>query len=144
MADVPILTGLSEYLASISGRRWRPGVLDCGMFMADWVIRCGFADPISDIRGTYRSAAEFNDIIEREGGFLDCADARLTSVGLRAGVAPQPGDIIAVNAPYASGLRRPTGAIAVDTDRRAVLTLDKGLVIASGNELPILRTWSRA
>lgn len=132
---------LAEYLASIHKRRWRPGVLDCGIFMADWVVSLGHADPIADIRGRYRTVAEFDEIITREGGFISCAAARLEQSGLTEVQNPQAGDVLAVQAPYGKGAYRPAGAIAVDHERRAVVTWDKGLVIANSDVLPTLKVW---
>jgi hypothetical protein len=60
---------LSEYLATLARRRWQPGTLDCGVFMADWLVACGHPDPIADVRGSYDSERGFLRILRREGGF---------------------------------------------------------------------------
>jgi hypothetical protein len=123
-----------------------PGVLDCGTFMADWAVLLGYSDPIRDLRGTYDSERKFMRIIRREGGFVACADARLQRCGFTAVLCPRAGDLLAVLAPYAERRgeiqRRPTGAIAVDGSRRAVVTSDMGLVIAESKTLPTLAAWS--
>lgn len=146
MADIS--TALSQYLGSFSKQRWRPGTLDCGVFMADWVeLVCG-QDPIADVRGTYSSEAEFEQILEREMGFLrSCAD-RLRRVGFVRTRTPAAGDIAAVMAPYeirnGEIVKRPTGAICVTDKLRAVITSDLGVVIAGGDALPLIRAFKYA
>jgi hypothetical protein len=44
---------LSDYLDLLRSRRWQPGILDCGVFMADWVLQVCGRDPIADVRGSY-------------------------------------------------------------------------------------------
>jgi hypothetical protein len=143
MADVP--AALSVYLRELAGRRWQVGELDCGVFMADWAVRLGARDPIADIRGCYATERQFLRIIRREGGFLACCAARLGHSGFCEASEPRAGNLVAVLAPFARRRgeiqRRPTGAIALSRDLRAVITSDLGLVIAGEVELPLLRTW---
>ena len=56
---------LAEYLRSMNKRRWKPGTLDCGVFMADWVRERMGVDPIADVRGTYDSERQFLRILRR-------------------------------------------------------------------------------
>lgn len=142
MADL----SLSDYLASLRHRRFAPGVLDCGIFMADWVMaRCG-RDPIADVRGRYGSEREFLKILRREGGFEASCVARLAAVGYRPTAYPESGDLMIVLAPYARRRgkiqRRPTGAICVSDTMRAIVTSDLGIVIADDERLTMLRAWS--
>lgn len=142
MADVPVL---SDYLASMRARRWQPGVLDCGVFMADWVWQITGTDPIADVRGRYESEKQFLRILRREGGFEAAVKRRLEGCGFAEVPKPVAGDIAVVLAPYATRRgklqRRPTGAIAVDHERRAVITSDLGLVISDYWRLPLLRAY---
>jgi hypothetical protein len=132
MADVS--RSLSDYLAAIGRRRWQPGVLDCGVFMADWVRAITGLDPIADVRGSYSTEKQFMRIVRREGGFEAAVARRLAAVGFHATAVATAGDIAVVLAPYAIRRgkiqHRPTGAIAVDATQRAVVTSDLGLVIA--------------
>lgn len=133
MADVSEL--LSNYLAAICRRRWQPGAFDCAVFMADWVRELTGLDPIADVRGTYHTEQQFLRIVRREGGFEAAVGRRLGAVGFcRVGLDARAGDMAVVLAPYAVRRgrmqSRPTGAIAVDQDRCAVVTSDLGLVIA--------------
>lgn len=141
MADL----SLKAYLASLADRRWRPGALDCGVFMADWVRAVRGVDPIADVRGTYSSTREFNLILRREGGFAkSCAD-RLAAIGYVPTETPAAGDLAVVLAPFAIRkgkiLRRPTGAICVSDRLRAVMTSDLGVVIADNSLLPLIRAY---
>ncbi|MGY3607680.1 MULTISPECIES: DUF6950 family protein [unclassified Bradyrhizobium] len=144
MADVS--GSLGAYLASLRHLRWKPGVLDCGIFMANWMVSRGARDPIADIRGAYASERQFLRIIRREGGFLRCCAARLERIGMVETESARPGDLLAVMAPYAERRgkvqRRPTGAIAVDDGERAVVTSDMGIVIAGADALPALQVWT--
>jgi hypothetical protein len=139
-------TGLPDYLAARRRLRWRPGVLDCAIFMADWIVECGGQDPIADLRDAYDSEKGFRRILRREGGFVRSCISRLVRIGMTSAVLPAAGDLAAVLAPYGKRRgeiqRRPTGAIFVDGARRAVVTSDIGLVIAGEKELPLLKAWT--
>jgi len=137
---------LADYLASFRGRRWQPGVFDCGVFMADWVCQVCGRDPIADVRGSYRTEAQFQQILASEGGFLKSCARRMAAVGMRRTRTPHHGDLMVVMAPFDLVgdviQRRPTGAIGVSKTMRAVITSDRGLVIADDAALPALRAWS--
>jgi hypothetical protein len=138
---------LSRYLDGMATRRWQPGVLDCGVFMADWArLVCG-CDPIADVRGSYATVDEYEEILAREHGLIRSVANRLRAVGyVRTALRPGAGDIAVVQAPYAQDdrghiLNRPTGAICVAEKLRAVITSDMGVVIS---ELPTLRAYRYA
>jgi hypothetical protein len=143
MADIPLL---ADYLASLRKRRWQPGILDCGVFMADWVVQICGADPIADVRGSYSTEREFLRIVRGEGGFENSCASRLTAVGFVETRVPSQGDIMTVLAPYAKRKgkiqRRPTGAICVSDKMRAVITSDIGVVISNEAALPMLNAWT--
>ncbi|TFV34547.1 hypothetical protein E4K66_30745 [Bradyrhizobium frederickii] len=137
-----ISAALKQYLSSMSDRRWAPGAMDCGVFMADWVrMVCG-RDPIADVRGTYDTERQFLRILRREGGFERSCAARLAAAGYVATETPAAGDLAIVLAPYAVRRaklqRRPTGAICINERLRAVMTSDLGVVIAGNAALPLL------
>jgi Domain of unknown function (DUF6950) len=143
MADLS--TALSDYLASLAGKRWQPGALDCGVFMADWVLQITGIDPIADVRGRYRTARQFLRIVRAEGGFERSCRRRLEAVGYRPVAQPGAGDLAIVLAPYAARRgklqRRPTGAICAAPGHCAVITSDLGLVIAGADRLPVAAAW---
>jgi hypothetical protein len=139
-----ISTPLGDYLASLAKKRWQPGVLDCGVFMADWVVRMTGRDPIADVRGTYSTREEYEAILDREGGFLKSSARRLRAMGFSRVKAAREGDIVVVASPSIEEgreVRKPTGAIAVSETQRAVITSDLGIVIAGEPGLPMLRVW---
>lgn len=142
MADFPAAL-LSDYLAALAGKRWQPGALDCAVFMADWVHRLIGVDPIADIRGTYSTKKQFLRIERGEGGFAASCARRLAACGFYQVDRPIAGDIAVVLSPYAQRRGkiqyRPTGAIAVDATRRAVITSDLGLVIAPLQTVKVYR-----
>ena len=141
MADV----SLKAYLAALVDRRWRPGALDCGVFMADWVRLVRGVDPIADVRGSYSTEREFRRILRREGGFVNSCAVRLARAGYAPTEAPAAGDLAIVLAPFAVRggkiLRRPTGAICVSEKLRAVMTSDLGVVIADNKLLPVIKAY---
>lgn len=138
MADVSLKT----YLASLVDRRWKPGTLDCGVFMADWVRLVCAVDPIADVRGRYSTESGFRRILRREGGFEKSCAARLAAVGYAATDTPRGGDLAVVLAAFAvrkgKTLRRPTGAICVSERMSAVMTSDLGIIIADHQLLPVI------
>jgi hypothetical protein len=145
MADVS--AALSDYLASLRLRRWSPGGLDCGVFVADWARQVCGRDPIADLRGTYASERQFLRILRREGGFVNSFTMRMSALGYVETATPQGGDVAVVLAPYlrnGSIARRPTGAICSGRDWRSVVTSDAGLVIARGALLPLVRAFHYA
>lgn len=143
MADIP---SLADYLASLRNRKWQPGILDCGVFMADWVRQVCGRDPIADVRGTYTTEKQFLRIVRGEGGFEGACANRLAAVGYRETNSPMAGDIVTVLSPYAQRRgeiqRRPTGAICISPTMRAVITSDLGVVIANEGALPMLKAWT--
>ncbi|MBN9007234.1 MAG: hypothetical protein J0H40_17690 [Rhizobiales bacterium] len=140
------LLKLPDYLEQVSKQKWKPGVLDCGTFMAGWVEQLTGIDPIADVRGSYASERQFMRIVRREGGLEASCRSRLERVGATETAHPEAGDILLVMAPYAVRKghvqSRPTGAIAVSAFKTAVVTSDMGIVIAGTNRLPTLRAWT--
>jgi hypothetical protein len=144
MASVRV-SMLPEYLDGVARRRFRPGELDCAIFMADWVVKMGHPDPIADVRGAYTTERQFVRMLHKEGGLIAACAARLAKIGMRETTIPSAGDLMCVAAPFAERRgkiqRRPTGAIAVSSTQWAVVTTDMGLVISSGAGLPMLMAW---
>lgn len=114
--------------------------------MADWVKQICGRDPIADVRGSYSTERQFLKIVRGEGGFEVSCEHRLKRVGFVETMFPRAGDIMTVLAPYAQRhgkiQRRPTGAICVSNEMRAVITSDLGVVIAGEKELPRLKVWT--
>lgn len=82
--------------AAARKRVW--GQWDCCLLAADWIERETGVNPAVDLIGTYRTAAEAEDMIDAAGGFIRMVGPRLTRVGWRRrwlGRA-RPGDVGAV------------------------------------------------
>jgi hypothetical protein len=137
---------LADYLAAVARRPFRPGALDCCVFMADWILAVTGCDPIADRRGTYSSNREYRKMLREEGGFVTACAARAAAIGLRETDEPKAGDPMLVSAPIAVRhgkiLRFPTGSICVSESMRAVISADRGLVIARDDLLPTVKAWT--
>lgn len=65
------LTGrLSAFLSANQCMPWQPGVVDCSIVLADWLIWLGCEDPASHLRGVYDSEEGFRQIIAEAGGLV--------------------------------------------------------------------------
>ena len=67
------------------------GTQDCALFAADSVQACTGIDPAADVRGTYNTAAQAQQVLQANGGLVGLAIARLGPVV--AAALAQPGDI---------------------------------------------------
>ncbi|MBR0855672.1 DUF6950 family protein [Bradyrhizobium liaoningense] len=136
---------LSDYLDDVAGRDCGYGRLDCATFMADWLIRCGWPDPMADRRGTYVTERAYRAAIRSEGGIVASCRRRFARLGLAEAAAPCEGDVALVLAPFAlrdgrAPLCRPTGGIALEGGFVAVLDWPRGIVSV---ELPVVAAWSK-
>lgn len=134
---------LAEYLDDVAEQAFRYGAHDCATLMADWLVSCGFVDPMSDRRGTYADRREYRLALKSEGGLLASCRDRFARVGLTEACEPKEGDVAVVSAPFAIRhsrlLRRPVGAIMGRDGFCTVLNWPRGLV---GARLPVLAAWS--
>jgi hypothetical protein len=141
-----ILT-LPKYLASFARTRWQFGELDCCTFASDWSLLHFGVDPMRDLRGTYSTERQYMKLVRRLGGFERCCVDRLVAAGFRETAAPVAGDLMMVRAAYAvrrgKVQQRPVAAICVSPTSRAVITPDRGVVIANEDRLPMMRAWTR-
>ncbi|MGB3044533.1 MAG: hypothetical protein WBB98_15240 [Xanthobacteraceae bacterium] len=137
---------LPDYLASIASRSFRPGSLDCAVFMADWIKLVTGVDPIADQRGRYATTDEYRALVGREGGFIEACTVRAARIGLRKTDCPKSGDVMLVRAPvilhHGRVVRMPVGSIGVSATMRAVISSDRGLVIAGADVLPTVKAWT--
>ncbi|WLB43012.1 hypothetical protein QIH93_20920 [Bradyrhizobium ottawaense] len=135
---------LPEYLDDVAGRDCGYGRLDCAVFMADWLMRCGWPDPMADRRGTYATERAYRAAIRSEGGIVASCRRRFSRMGLREVQKPAEGDLVLVLAPFTlrqgrAPLCRPTGAIALRGGMVALLDWPRGIV---GARLPVVAAWS--
>jgi hypothetical protein len=137
---------LPDYLDEVARRQFQPGSLDCAIFMADWIMQVTGLDPIADKRGAYSTADQYRELLKAEGGIVKACHTRALAVGLNETDNPKAGDPMLVNAPIQVGesrvIRFPVGAICVSETMRAVVTMDRGLVIAGSDVLPTIKAWT--
>ncbi|BAL76011.1 DUF6950 family protein [Bradyrhizobium cosmicum] len=133
---------LADYLDEVAGRDCGYGRLDCAILMADWLVRCGWPDPMADRRGTYGTERAYRAAIRSEGGIVASCRRRFAMLGLAETTTPRAGDVTLVLTPF--GMRagrplcRPTGGIS-DGEFVSVLAWPRGVVAAP---LPIVVAWS--
>ncbi|MGL3208684.1 DUF6950 family protein [Bradyrhizobium sp. BR 1433] len=149
MTDIEAM--VADYLDGVASQRFGYGVLDCCTLMADWVVRCGWPDPMADRRGGYSTFRQYRAAMRREGWIVRSCSRRFAAIGLSETASPQLGDVCLVTAPVvgrARDLRRAlrrgrpltgvTGAIYLAEGLRALVSTNAGLVMA---DLPVLRAW---
>ncbi|MET3991681.1 hypothetical protein ABID65_003321 [Bradyrhizobium sp. S3.9.2] len=134
---------LARYLDQVAGRDCGYGVLDCAIFVADWLMQCGWPDPMPDRRGTYATERDYRAAIRSEGGLVASCRRRFARIGLGEVVAPHEGDVAVALAPFAprrgkAPLRLPTGCIVLGGATVALLDWPRGIV---GADLQILAAW---
>lgn len=134
---------LALYLDQVAGRACGYGRLDCAVLMADWLVACGYPDPMPDRRGSYATAPAYRAAIRSEGGIVASCRLRFARIGLAPTRTAKAGDVALVLAPFARRhdrlLFRPTGALAMSSDTFAVLDWPRGIAAA---RLQLLAAWS--
>lgn len=102
------MTPLYAHLNRLAAVDFAWGEADCMTFGADWLVLCGWPDPMADVRGLYDDPLS----CERATGFIrdpvGVTDRRLTAVGILRGNQLHAGDVAVVMLP---GHPRPVGAI---------------------------------
>lgn len=110
------------------------GERDCALWVCDWIVACGHADPAAPFRGAYHDEQGCTRLLEREGGLLVLATKAFEGCGLvRAEDHPRPGDVACLDTLAGEAL-----AIAALGDRFAWKS-NNGLV--STAVYPVLRAW---
>ncbi len=100
---------LEEFLAAYREKPWRPGQVDCCLFLAAWAIWLGHRDPAEHLRETYDSEEGFNAIIERAGSVPSLVGSCVTAIGGKRIQRPLPGAIGVIGS--VSNIHRQFGAI---------------------------------
>jgi hypothetical protein len=72
---------LAEFLAAYSEKPWRPGNVDCCLFLAAWAVWLGHSDPAQHLRGSYDTEEGFRAIIEREGSVSALVTSCIAAIG---------------------------------------------------------------
>lgn len=85
------------------GQKFEYGVLDCMLAPCDWVLRVTGRDPAENLRGTYHTLLECDEVTGFLKNPIKVTQACCESVGLELTRDPQKGDIGVV--------MHPTGAV---------------------------------
>lgn len=123
---------LSDYLDASFRRPWNDETHNCALFIADWVwLRTG-RDPAADLRGLFRTEADWRAILEREGGLGAVVARRAEAHGLARTASAAAGDIGLPVVPALDAAGRPepavTCAIRTGSGKWAMVTA-RGLVV---------------
>ncbi len=83
---------LAAFVAATRRRPFKWGVLDCLLWLADWLVVLGYPDAAATWRGTYTGRLGANRILAAHGGAVGLIEAGLRS-GLARTATPGTGDI---------------------------------------------------
>jgi hypothetical protein len=104
-----VATRLAQFIAAQSTRSWQPGTVDCCLFLADWAIWLGHADPSADLRGAYDSDDGFRAIIAAHQGLVPVVAACVGNIGGKRISAPLCGAVGVIGSQ--GNIQRQWGAI---------------------------------
>ncbi|WP_198389821.1 DUF6950 family protein [Sinorhizobium meliloti] len=100
---------LDQFLAAYREKPWRPGQVDCCLFLAAWAVWLGHRDPAQHLRGSYDSEEGFRGIIERAGSVSSLVGACVSSIGGKRVQQPLCGSVGVIGSPI--NIHRQFGAI---------------------------------
>lgn len=134
------MSDLGAYFIEVAGTRWnygdKPGAKhDCCVFPSNWLVRCGYPDPMAFLRDAYASEAEALEHI-RTTGLARLAARGCRAIGLRPTKAPKDGDVAVLRRPTAEG---DNVTCAIRTGDRWATVIEQGLVVDEGGE--VVRAW---
>lgn len=89
------VAGLAAHIRAGDETGFKPGVADCSLWVAEWVLKRTGVDLAVDFRGRYGSRAEYLRLLIPMGGLVRVAARRLASIGAEIidPVEAVPGDI---------------------------------------------------
>lgn len=100
---------LLAFFSAHERKPWRPGHIDCCMFLASWAIWLGHGDPAEHLRGAYATEDGFRDIISNAGGVVPVVAACVARIGGKRLQRPACGAIGVIGAER--NIHRQFGAI---------------------------------
>jgi hypothetical protein len=123
---------LHAFLRDLARRPAVLGDLDCCLAIADWVLVSRGFDPAPEYRGAYRTAAEYEALLRRDGGILRLIDRLAKRVGAERVKPPQAGDFAVVKAEGKcwGAIRTPSGRWAIKANDGVIMS-DKPRLIAA-------------
>jgi hypothetical protein len=133
-----------EFLRARAAQRFDWAAGNCLTLCADWIVARTGRDPAAGYRDVNTQEAG-NALMRAHGGMLPFASSAMAVIGMPILADTQDareGDVALVWAPIGKQgrriVRRPTGALCLGDRDVAVLTVDRGLVVAP---LSMLRAW---
>lgn len=134
------MSALGDYLADYARGEWNHGdgegpKRDCCTFLADWLVLCGYPDPMADLRDRYRTEAEATALAAKPG-LLRLAAPRFRKIGLQPTKEPIDGDVAIIKRATVDGL---DATCAIRSTDRWITPLERGLMAYEGDE--IMRAW---
>lgn len=77
-------------------RPWQWGVMDCALWLAEWLILNGYDDPAFDLRGAYSDEASCLALLAERGGLLAVVTACAARAGLQEIDKPEHGCVAVI------------------------------------------------
>lgn len=131
----PLSVRLHRYLIEAASQPHEWGVSDCCTFAADWVVECGYPDPMARWRGKYDTQQGAMSLIRDNGGLSMLWMLGMLDVGLPEPDAPRIGDVGVVEAMTVEG---PQQVGAIFGGKRWSMLSPNGLFCAS---VPAVMIW---
>jgi hypothetical protein len=100
---------LEQFLAAYAEKPWRPGQVDCCLFLASWAIWLGHRDPAQHLRGAYDSEDGFRAIIEGQGSVSVLVGSCVAAIGGKRVQRPLCGAVGVIGS--SNNIHRQFGAI---------------------------------
>lgn len=113
---------LYSFFAAHERRLWRPGHVDCCMFLASWALWLGHRDPVEHLRGTYSTDDGFRAIVASAGGVVPVVEQCVSQINGKRIQRPFCGAIGVIGA--TTNIEHQYGAI-FDGERWRVRFVDK-------------------
>lgn len=128
---------LAAFLDEAMRARFSPGVFDCLLFPANWLVSCGRPDPAIAYRGRYQTELGWRRLASRAGGLGVLVEREMAAGGFVPTSAAVAGDVglVEVTTPAGAG---PAGAIFTGAGW-TVLRRGGGLTCGP---YPVLNAWS--
>ena len=127
---------LAAHLASALRTPFRPGVRDCALFAADWIVAARGFDPAAGWRGQYANEEESDRLLDSQGGLAAVVARELSAAGLERTAEPVAGDVGLLRT-FTDRGRRAVGAIC--TGPRWVVLARSGVIAAQARPLAAWR-----
>lgn len=88
---------LTAYLQEAAGQRFRWGVNDCAIFVADWIAQEADWDLLDSEMKAYGDEEAAQALLAARGGLMQAFADRCRAAGLKPVDTPAPGDVAVIN-----------------------------------------------